>query len=53
MSVVNVEGTTVTNTNEVQFTATTHTSETWARDGLNVAVQFVASKPQIKNATSK
>ena len=52
ISVVNVEGTTITNTNEVQFTATTHLSETWARKHFATAIKNVASEP-IAKAESK
>ena len=48
ISVVNVEGTTITNTNEVQFTATTHLSETWARKHFATAIKNVASEPVAK-----
>ena len=48
ISVVNVDGTSITNTNEVQFTATTHLSETWARKHFATAIKNVASEPVAK-----
>ena len=47
ISVVEVDPKTsnVTNSNEVQFTATTHLSETWARKHFATAIKNVASEP--------
>ena len=53
ISVVQVDGNTITNTNAVQFEATTHASETWARTHLTTAIKNVASEPRMKNTATK